>query len=74
MQDELAAKLGAKRPTLEQSMEVGGSDEEAWQSDEPAQPVKKKKKKKTKKKTKKSKVIKKSTGMFRICSECVWYV
>ena len=52
MQDELAAKLGAKRPTLEQSMEVGGSDEEAWQSDEPAQPSEKEKEKENEKENK----------------------
>ena len=64
-QAELAARLGAKRPALEQSMEVGGDDE--WASDE-APPTlgvpgeggeeggkKKKKKRHKKKKDKKAK-------------------
>ncbi len=33
LQAELAARLGLKRPALEQSMEVGG-DDDAWLSDE----------------------------------------
>ena len=36
-QAELAARLGAKRPALEQSMDVGEEDE-AWPSDEPGEP------------------------------------
>ena len=64
LQAELAMRLGAKRPALEQSMEV---DEEAWPSDEAPEAEgegdegvtagrgEKKKKKKKKKKTKKKK-------------------
>ena len=36
-QAELAARLGAKRPALEQSMDVG-EENEAWPSDEPGEP------------------------------------
>ena len=84
LQAELAMRLGAKRPALEQSMEV---DEEAWPSDEAPEAEgegeeggtagrgakkEKKKKKKTKKRKKKSrttsKVSQKSTGVWQVPS------
>ena len=39
LQAELAAKLKAKRPALEQSMEVGGAgDDEAWSDEVESKP------------------------------------
>ena len=83
LQAELAMRLGAKRPALEQSMEV---DEEAWPSDEApeaegegeeggtagrgAKKEKKKKKKKTKKRKKKSR----TTSKVSQKSTGVWQV
>ena len=84
LQAELAMRLGAKRPALEQSMEV---DEEAWRSDEAPEAEgeeeggtagrgEKKKRKKKKKKTKKKKKEKRSRTTSKVSQKStgVWQV
>ena len=78
LQAELAMRLGAKRPALEQSMEVDeedeapeaeGEGEEGGTAGRGAKKEKKKKKKKRKKRSRTtSKVSQKSTGVWQVPS------
>ena len=72
LQAELAMRLGAKRPALEQSMEVDEENEAPEAEGEAGKGAKKEKKKKKKKRKKKSrttsKVSQKSTGMWQVPS------